>query len=73
MRTRIKRGRLHAFRKLRQQLASDAGFRAFHEGRSTELPGFYHREYERMLGPWAPLMSREDRTPELGPVDVLTA
>ena len=73
MRTRIKRGRLSAFRRLRERLVADAGFRAFHEGHSTELPGFYHREYERMLGPWAPLMSREDRTPEMGPVDVLMA
>jgi hypothetical protein len=44
-------------------LRSDRAFLAFHEGRTTDLPEFYHRMYERMLGPYAELMSRADRTP----------
>lgn len=46
---------------------ADHRFRAFHEGQSAELPEFYHREYERLLGPYASLLSRADRTPELAP------
>ena len=54
-----------AFRRLRDLLRTDRELRRFHEGRSTTLPELYHREYERMLGPYASLMSRADRTPEL--------
>ena len=50
-------------------LRDDPLFRAYHEGRSAEMPEFYHQEYERMLGPYAPLLSRADRTPELAPMD----
>ena len=46
-------------------LDSDAQFRAFHEGRVTRLPEFYHREYERMLGPYAQLLSPSERVPDL--------
>lgn len=69
VRTRVKRGRLRAFRRLRDLLVWDPALRRFHEGRSRTLPELYHREYERMLGPYAPLMSRADRTPELGGVE----
>jgi radical SAM superfamily enzyme YgiQ (UPF0313 family) len=65
VRTRVKRRRLRAFRRLRDLLRTDRELRRFHEGRSTTLPELYHREYERMLGPYASLMSRADRTPEL--------
>ncbi len=65
VRTQVKRRRLAAFRRILVLLASDRAFRDFHEGRSRELPEFYHREYERMLGRFAPLMSREDRAPDL--------
>jgi len=65
VRTGVKRRRLAALRRIRATLASDAQFRAFHEGRSSVLPELYHREYERLLGPFAPLMSRNDRTPVL--------
>jgi hypothetical protein len=64
VRTRVKRRRLRAFRRLADMLTSDPQFRAFHEGRSSVLPEFYHHEYERMLGSFAPLMSREDRIPD---------
>jgi hypothetical protein len=63
IRTRVKRGRLRALRRLRDRLATDASFRAFHEGHTSTLPEFYHAEYERLLGRFAPLMTREDRTP----------
>ena len=64
---------MRAFRRLRGMLATDPQFRAFHEGRSRALPEYYHREYERLLGPMPPLMSRAERMPEMGAVDVLTA
>ena len=56
------------FRQILQMLTTDSQFRAFHEGRTTELPEFYHREYERLLGPFAPLLSRAERTPDLVPM-----
>ena len=46
-------------------MRTDRQFRAFHEGESPDLPEFYHRQYERLLGPYAPLLSREDRHPVL--------
>jgi hypothetical protein len=66
VRTRVKRRRLHAFRRLHELMIRDRAFAAFHGGRMPRLPEFYHREYERMLGPFAPLMSRADRTPVFG-------
>jgi radical SAM superfamily enzyme YgiQ (UPF0313 family) len=65
VRTRVKRQRLRAFRRLRDLLVADRELRRFHEGRARALPELYHREYERLLGPYAPLMSRADRVPEL--------
>ena len=59
------------FRRIHDRLTSDRQFRAYHEGESTELPDFYHQEYERSLGPYASLMSRADRTPELAPTNEL--
>ena len=53
------------FRRILGMLTSDAQFRDFHEGRSSVLPEFYHREYERLLGRYAPLLSREERIPDL--------
>ena len=46
-------------------LKTDPQFRAFHERETDVLPEFYHRQYERVLGPYAALMSREDRKPRL--------
>jgi hypothetical protein len=73
VRTRVKRRRMRAFRRLRGMLANDPQFRAFHEGRSSVLPEHYHREYERLLGRYAPLMSRADRMPDFGVARVATA
>ena len=53
------------FRRVLGMLRTDPVFRAFHEGRAEALPEFYHAEYERMLGPYAPLLSRADRRPDL--------
>ncbi len=55
------------FRQISKMLTTDPKFRAFHEGRSAVLPEFYHQEYERMLGPYASLISRAERTPQLVP------
>jgi hypothetical protein len=66
LRTAVKRRRMGAFRRLRDLLRSDRQVRAFHEGESNVLPEFYHHEYERMLGSYAPLLSRADRIPVLG-------
>jgi hypothetical protein len=49
-------------------METDSAFRAFHEGESAVLPEFYHQEFERVLGPYASLLSRADRTPELAPM-----
>jgi hypothetical protein len=61
----VKRRRLRAFRRIHELLRSDRQFRRFHEGGATDLPEFYQREYDRLLGPFAPLMSRRDRVPVL--------
>ena len=53
------------FRRIHGMLKEDRQFRAFHEGASDTLPEFYHQEYEALLGPYASLMSREERTPYL--------
>ena len=46
-------------------MKTDRDFRAFHEGRSKALPEYYHRKFEAALGPYAELLSREDRQPLL--------
>lgn len=66
MRTRAEIG---IYRKLRDQLRTDQAFREFHEGRHRALPDFYHHEYERALGPYAELISRDDRRPDLTPYE----
>jgi hypothetical protein len=53
------------FRRILDRLTTDRQFREFHEGGSTELPEFYHRDFERLLGPYASLISREERVPNL--------
>jgi len=60
-------------RQILKMMNDDAQFRAFHHGESTVLPEFYHREFERLLGPYASLLSRTDRTPELAPLDTTPA
>jgi hypothetical protein len=48
-------------------LRADRAFREFHEGRRGALPEFYHDQYERALGRYAELISRDDRRPDLAP------
>lgn len=52
-------------RRIHAMLASEANFRAFHEGQSDELPEFYRRLMDRRLGRYAELLSREDLRPVL--------
>lgn len=52
-------------------MTADPQFLAFHRRESAVLPEFYHREYERQLGRYAGLMSREDRTPVLTPASTV--
>ncbi len=67
---RAKEG-ISQFRRILQLLTTDVQFRDFHEGNSAELPEFYHREFERLLGPYASVISREERIPDLrSPVPV---
>lgn len=53
------------FRRILGLMKTDRNFRAFHEGESQILPEFYHYQFERLLGPYATLLSREDRQPML--------
>jgi hypothetical protein len=55
-------------REILKMMSADAQYRAFHQGESAVLPEFYHREFERMLGPYASLLSRADRIPVLAPM-----
>jgi hypothetical protein len=54
---------LEEYRRIRTLLTTDAQFRAFHEGRSDVLPEFYHWQFERRLGHYAELLTREERMP----------
>jgi hypothetical protein len=64
-RTASTRAWINVYRSILRRLRSDAELRTFHEGKSQALPEFYHRIYERMLGPYAELVSRQDRLPML--------
>jgi radical SAM superfamily enzyme YgiQ (UPF0313 family) len=67
VRTFAMRSRIRGYRQVHAMLTADPKVRAYHEGTSETMPEFYHREYEHMLGPYATLISRADRTPELVP------
>jgi hypothetical protein len=64
-RTSGTRAMMGRYRQILHLLRTDAGFRAFHEGRSAALPDFYRDQYDRMLGPYATLLTPADRTPVL--------
>jgi radical SAM superfamily enzyme YgiQ (UPF0313 family) len=53
------------FRNILNLLNTNKQFRAFHEHETDVLPEFYHYQYERLLGPYATLMSHEERKPIL--------
>jgi radical SAM superfamily enzyme YgiQ (UPF0313 family) len=46
-------------------LNTDKQFRAFHEHETDVLPEYYHYQYDLLLGPYASLMSHEERKPVL--------
>lgn len=49
-------------------MKTDQQFRAFHERETDTLPEFYHRQFERLLGPYASLLDREERIPVHNPM-----
>jgi hypothetical protein len=55
----------NGYRRILDMLRSDSHFRAFHEGQSEVLPEFYHKEYDKILGPYAELLSQSNRVPNL--------
>lgn len=65
LRTYAVRRELAELRRIRRLLATDAGFRAFHEGRTADLPGFYRHELRRRLGAYAGWLEPADCTPVL--------
>ncbi len=56
---------IRRLREILDLLHTDRQFMAFHEHTTDVLPEFYHRQYETLLGPYAGLMPREERTPVL--------
>lgn len=62
---------IEVMQEVRDLLATDDRFRAFFEGRTQELPEFFHNMYEKNLGRYAELIPRNERTPvfpELGKI-----
>ena len=55
-----------SYQRILTLLSSDPSLRAYHEGKTEQLPDFYHQEYERILGSYSWLLSRADRVPNLG-------
>ena len=58
-------GDVKTYRRMHRMLQTDRSFLDFHEGRSKALPEFYRREFDRLLGPYAALLTQADRTPDL--------
>lgn len=56
---------IRAMRTILDQLKTDSGFLAFHQGESNVLPEYYHYQYEALLGPYKALVSRKDRIPAI--------
>jgi len=69
VRTLDDRRDIREFRTVRDMLASDKQFLAFHEGREAALPEFYHQRAKSRMGAYAELISSEERTPWLEPID----
>jgi hypothetical protein len=63
LRTLAMRQELAEQRRVRAMLATDPGFRNFHEGRAVALPEYYHHVFERQLGRYAKLILPRDRIP----------
>ena len=62
------RGDIASFQRILRMLRTDPAFLAFHEGRTTTLPPFYHHLGDRMLGRYRELLSTADRTPDLSAI-----
>jgi hypothetical protein len=72
LRTLATRVELGDFRRIRAMLGADAQFRAFHEGRSEDLPSFYARLLDKRLGRYAQLLPPAALRPILEPPTALT-
>ncbi len=57
-------GKLMKYRKILRHIKEDRALRDFHCHGKGRLPQFYEELYDRMLGPYAQLLSTADRTPE---------
>ena len=65
LKTLADRQMIGRLRNILNLLNTNKQFRAFHEHETDVLPEFYHYQYEHLLGPYATLMSREERKPIL--------
>ncbi len=54
---------IRTMKSILNRLKTDSQFLAFHEAETDVLPEYYHHQYERLLGPYKALVSREDRIP----------
>ena len=63
LRTYAVRRELGEFRQIRNMLASEPAFRAFHEDRTRKLPDYYWGRLRERLGPYLQLLSPSDLTP----------
>jgi hypothetical protein len=61
--TRAVRRDLHEMRRIRAEVRRDAKLRAFHVGRTNEVPAFYNHHLDQRLGPYAELLTVADRIP----------
>ena len=61
----VREAAINASRRIQAMLSSDSKFRAFHEGRSDEMPKFYRDLLNRRLGRYTELFSDEDLRPVL--------
>ena len=63
VRTLADRQMIGRFRNILNLLNTNRQFRAFHEHETNILPEFYHYQYDLLLGPYASLISHEEREP----------
>ena len=66
-------GVVRRLRDTHERLKRDAQFRAFHEGRTPELPGYYRQLHASRLGPYAELLSADEMVPRLDPLPAVVA
>jgi len=67
LRTLGMRNDLRQLRGVLARLKADPQLLAYHEGRSDELPGFYHQLYRQKLGRYSELISEDEMRPVLEP------